>query len=119
MAPRRCADAVDDDVRPAAGQLLDACRHVVSVVVERRIGAELDRTIELVRTGGGDNHARAKCLRNGERCRRNPTADPPDEDPFSLLHIRLRCKHSVGRFEHERKRRRRGEVELVRKRIHL
>ena len=49
LAPRRLADMLDDDVGPGSRQLAHAGGDVVAVVVERLVGAELARKLELAR----------------------------------------------------------------------
>ena len=47
--PRRLADVVDDDVRAAARHVLDVCDDVVRLVIDRGVGAELARLLQLRR----------------------------------------------------------------------
>ena len=82
--PRRLADVLDDDVGAAAGDLLHARGDVVRRVVDRRVGAELARPLELRvarrrddrRARRAPSRSRAPPSRRRRRCPRSAPTRP-------------------------------------------
>ena len=102
--PRRRADRVDDDVdAPLARQLADLLADVDLPVVERDVGAELQRPLELLLAPRGDDHERGpREPRDLEREGRDAAADAVDQDALAGPERRARQEHPPGRHRGER-----------------